>query len=575
MGSKMAAARQRPERPRGGWKYLASAAAASALVVSAASIGAAPASLAASAHRAASPKVGGTLNVVVFPQGSWPDNFNPFSASALWGTNGFVYEPLLQFIQLTGRTVPWLAQSYKWSDKGTVLTMELRKGVTYTNGQPFTSADVVYTFNLMKKNPALDTQAVWTFLKSVAAEGPSAVKFTLKKPDISGLYYLGSVEPVPESVWSKVKNPVTYANPSPVATGPFRVKTFSPQEYVLTRNPKYWQKGKPYVQNLAFPAYSSNTSVDLALAQGKVDWAALFAPNIEQTFVRPSPSTHHYFFPQGAPVVLYINNAIYPFNNTAVRQALSMAINRQQISTIGEYGYEKPANALGIPPLQNSYVDPALAQQSKALSTYNPKRALAMLEKLGFHKNSAGQLLTPKGKPFAFDMNVVSGYTDWVQDTQLMASELGQIGIKVTVRPLQYAAYYSDMQQGSFETSIGWSNSGPNPFYFFNFTMNPSFSAPVGKTASTNFGRFSSPLATRALNTYNSTANAAAEKAALYQVEQVWMQQLPALPLLWGAFWNEYSTAQFVGWPTASNMYTDPGPNDSSAVLTVLNIHQR
>ncbi len=547
---------------------------AGTLLASTLALTSASASLAAT-HRGASPKVGGTLNVVVFPQGSWSDNFNPFSASANFGTNGFIYEPLLQFVQLTGKTVPWLATSYTWSSNDLVLTMQLRKGVTYTNGQPFTSADVVYTFNLMKKDPAIDTQAVWTFLKSVSAEGAYTVRFTLTKPDISGLYYLGNVEPVPASVWSKVKNPATYANTDPVATGAFTVKTFSPQEYVLTRNPKYWQAPKPYVQNLAFPAYASNTSVDLALAQGKVDWAALFAPNIQQTFVAPSPSTHHYFFPQGAPVVLYINNTVYPFNNAAVRQDLSMAINRQQVSKIGEYGYEQPANVLGIPPLQSSFVNPAVVQQADALSTYNPKQALANLEKLGFKKNAQGQLLTPKGQPFAFTMNVVSGYTDWVEDTQLMASQLGSIGIKVTVKPLQYAAYYSDMQDGSFQTSIGWSNSGPNPFYFFNFTMNPAFGAAIGKIASTNFDRFSSPVATQALNTYNSTANAPAEKAALNTVEKVWVDQLPALPLVWGAYWNEYSTQTFVGWPTASNMYTDPGPNDSSAVLTTLNIHQR
>lgn len=559
--------------PRAAWKTVASGVAGSTLLLTALAFGGTPASLAAT-HRAA-PKVGGTLNVVVFPQGSWPDNFNPFSASALWGTNGFVYEPLLQVVQLTGKTIPWLATSYRWSDRGRVLTMQLRKGVRYTNGDPFTSADVVYTFDLMKKDPALDTQAVWTFLKSVKADGPNAVAFTLTKPDVSGLYYLGNVEPVPAAVWSKVKNPATFANPSPVATGPFTVKTFSPQEYVLTRNANYWQKGKPYVQNLAFPAYSSNTSVDLALAQGKVDWAALFAPNIKQTFVNPSPATHHYFFPQGAPVVLYINNAVYPFNSAAVRQALSMAINRKQVSSIGEYGYEQAANVLGVPPLQTSYANKAVVKQANALSAYNPSKALAVLTKLGFHKNAQGQLLTPKGKPFAFTMNVVSGYTDWVEDTQLMASQLGKIGIKVTVRPLQYAAYYSDMQDGTFQTSIGWSNSGPNPFYFYNFTMNPSFGAPIGKAASTNFDRFSSPTATKALEAYNSTANAEAQTAALNTVEKVWIQQLPALPLVWGAFWNEYSTQTFVGWPTASHMYTDPGPNDSSAVLTVLNIHQR
>lgn len=558
---------------RTGGGRLAAVAAGGAVVAATLGLGGLPVSMAATRHAAM--KVGGTVNVVVFPQGSWSENFNPFSASALWGTNGFIYEPLLQFIQLTGKTMPWLARSYQWSKNGLVLTMQLRKGVKYTNGQAFTSADVVYTFDLMKKFPALDTGSVWTFLKGVTAQGPDTVVFTLTKPDVSGLFYIGSVEPVPQSVWSKVKNPVTFANDNPVATGPFNVQSFAPQEYVIGRNPHYWQTGKPYVSALAFPAYSSNSSVDLALAQGKIDWAALFSPDIQKTFVATSPAAHHYFFPQGAPVVLYVNNARYPFNLPGVRQALSMAINRQQVSKIGEYGYEQPASALGIPPLQKSYIASSVTGQSAALTAFDPTKALKTLESLGFKKNAQGTLLTPKGQPFTLGLNVVASYSDWVQDTQLMATQLGQIGIKVTVHPLQYAAYYSDMQSGNFDTSIGWSNSGPNPFYFFNFTMNPSFSAPVGKVASTNFDRFSSPLATQALNTYNTTANTQAQQAALGTVERVWLQQMPAIPLLWGAYWNEYSTQTFVGWPTASNMYTDPGPNDASAVLTAINIHER
>ena len=518
---------------------------------------------------------GGTVKVVVFPQGSWALNYNPFSASALWGTNGFIYEPLLLFIQLTGQTKDWLATNYSWNSDGRVLTMQLRTGVKWSNGQPFTANDVVFTFNLLKKYPALDVNSVWSFLQSVKATGTNTVAFTLQKPDVSGLFYIGSVTPVPQSVWSKIKNPVTFANPHPIATGPFLNKSFSPQEYVLGRNPHYWQKGKPYVSALAFPAYTSNTSVDLALSQGKIDWAALFAPNIQKTYVATNPKYHHYFFPQGAPVVLYVNNQTYPFNLVGVRQALSMAIDRQQVSKIGEYGYEQAANVLGIPPLQKQFIDHSVLAKANALSAYSPQKALALLQSLGFHRNAQGTMLTPKGTPFAFTMNVVSGYTDWVQDTQTMASQLGKLGITVNVRPLQYSAYFSDMQHGTFDTSIGWSNSGPTPFYFYNFTMNPAFSAPIGQVASTNFDRFTSPIASQNLAAFNSTSNTADQATALKAVEQVWVDQLPALPIVWGAYWNEYSTQNFVGWPTQSNMYTDPGPNDSTAVLTAIRIHKR
>lgn len=511
-----------------------------------------------------------TLNVVIYPQGSWSENFNPFSPNALGGTVGFLYEPLVQFINLSGKSVNWLARTYSWSSGNTVLTLKLRSGVKWSNGHPFTSKDVVFTLNLMKKYPGIDSNAVWSFLKSVSAPNPTTVVFTLDKPDVSAFYYLTSITPVPESAWSNVKNPVTFTNTHPVVTGPYVLGKFNPQDYTYQKNPHYWQAGKPKVDTLSFPAYTSNSSVDLALSKGLVDWAALFTPDIQKTYVSTNPSAHKYWFGQGDPVMLFLNNAVYPLSNATVRTALSYAINRNQVSSQGEYGYEKPATAIGIPPGQASYTDPtALA---KSPSSYNPGKAVQMLKALGFKKNASGQMLMPNGKPFQLSLLVVSSYSDWVQDVTVIASDLKKIGIDATVKPLQYSAYYSDLQNGKYSAAIGWSYGGPNPFYYFNFAMNSLYSAPIGKVASSNIERFQSAQADQYLADYNATTSAAAQKAALDKLQMLWAQQMPSIPLVWGAYWNEYNAGSFKGWPTPSNPYTDPGPNDAAQELTVLHL---
>lgn len=510
------------------------------------------------------------LNVVVYPQGSWSENFNPFSPNALPGTVGFLYEPLVQFVNITGKSVPWLARSYQWSQNDTVLTLKLRQGVHWSNGKAFTAQDVVFTVDLMKKVPGIDANSVWSFLQSVSAPNASTVVFTLKKPDVSAFYYLTSITPVPQSVWGSVKNPVTFTNTSPVVTGPYTLGKFTSQDYTLQKNSKYWQPGKPQVKTLAFPAYTSNSSVDLALGKGKIGWASLFAPDIQKTYVATKPATHKYWFAQGAPVMLFVNNAVYPLSMAGVRTALSYAINRSKVSTQGEYGYEQPATALGIPPAQSSYVDQSA--QAAAPSSYDPAKAVHMLESLGFKKSSSGQMMMPNGKPFKLSILVVSSYSDWVQDVTVIASDLKKIGIDATVKPLQFSAYYSDLQHGTYQTAIGWSYSGPNPFYYFNFSMNSMYSAPVGKVATSNVERFHSAAADRYLNAYNSTTNATAQQAALDKVEQLWVKDMPSIPLVWGAFWNEYSTAHYTGWPTANNPYTDPGPNDPAMELTILHL---
>ncbi len=513
------------------------------------------------------------VTIVVYPQGSWTENFNPFSPNALPGTGGYIYEPLVQFLMLSGKTINWLITGYQWTQQNTVLTLHLRSGIHWTNGQTFSSQDVAFTFDLMKKYPALDTSAVWTFLRSVSTPNDSTVVFKIKKPDVSAFYYLTSVTPVPKSVWSKVKNPVTYANPHPVGTGPFELSRFTHLDYILTKNQHYWQPGKPHVTTLSFPAYTSNSSVDLALSRGQIDWAALFSPDIQKTYVATNPANHKYWFAQGAPVILFTNDAKYPFNLPKVRVALSYAINRAQISKSGEYGYEKPASALGIPPGQKSYIVPSA--ESSAPSQYNPQKALAILRSLGFKRNARGQLLMPNGKPFGFHLLVVAPYSDWVEDVTLMASQFQKLGINAQVKPLQYAAYYSDLQHGNFSAAIGWSFSGPNPFYFYNFAMNSAYTAKLGQVASTNFQRYTSAQANRYLNAYNSTANPKQQAVALAKIEHLWVQQMPSIPLVWGAFWNEYNTQRFVGWPTPGHRYTDPGPNDTAQELTLLNIRPR
>src|SRR5690348_12480455 len=96
-------------------------------------------------------KYGGAVTIVPSPYGEFTRNFNPFvnDNASLSGTRGMIYEPLLFFNREKNTITPWLATRYTWSSDLKTLTFTLRQGVTWSDGQPFTSADVVFTFNLM------------------------------------------------------------------------------------------------------------------------------------------------------------------------------------------------------------------------------------------------------------------------------------------------------------------------------------------------------------------------------------------------------------------------------------------
>src|SRR5262249_25009899 len=151
--------------------------------------------------------------------------------------NGFVYEPLIYVNTLeSGKTTPWLASSYAWSDGNKVLTFTIRKGVKWSDGKPMTAADVAFTFDEMKKFPALDLNALWSVLSSVTQTGDQ-VTLTFKPPGVPYFCFVADQTfIVPQHIWSGIANPVTYANNKPVGTGPYSIGKCTPQNISYSAN---------------------------------------------------------------------------------------------------------------------------------------------------------------------------------------------------------------------------------------------------------------------------------------------------------------------------------------------------
>src|SRR5947209_4748108 len=124
----------------------------------------------------------GTSVTISNEQGAtWTCGFNPMSADLVDWSFGPVYEPLVFVDELkSGAATPWLASKYAWSNHNKTITFTMRPGVKWSDGKPLTAADVLFTFQLLKKHPALDLNAVWSVLSSVAAQGSNGVVFNFK-----------------------------------------------------------------------------------------------------------------------------------------------------------------------------------------------------------------------------------------------------------------------------------------------------------------------------------------------------------------------------------------------------------
>ena len=471
---------------------------------------------------------------------------------------GQVYEPLAFVNTLeSGKASPWLATAWTWGNNNKTLTFTIRNGVKWSDGTPMTAADVAFTFNLMKKFPGLDLNSVWSVLSSATQQGSDQVVFTFKTAAVPYFYYIADQTPiVPQHIWSKIANPVTYADSSPVATGAFMVQPCSPQNITYVANPHYWQPGEPKIAKVLYPAFTSNDPANTYLATGQAQWGSQFIPDIQSFYTSKSPD-NHYWFPPIANVSLIPNLTVPGLNNVAVRQAMAYAIDRNKVSQIGEYGYEPPANQTAVvTPTFSSWTDTAAANQYNY--TYNPAKAKQILTSAGFKMGSNGIFVSPSGKPLSFTVINIGGYSDWVASMQVIQTDLKAVGIQITPDNLSQNDFLARLYNGDYQLAYNNNTGGPSPYYEFRQWLYSPNSAPIGKQASSNWERYSNPATDALINQYASTTSLAQQQQIVDKLQLVMLQDVPIIPVTEEVAWYQYNTSKFTGWVTQSNPYAVP-----------------
>jgi peptide/nickel transport system substrate-binding protein len=519
---------------------------------------------------------GGTLTISD-AQFLWTCGFSPFNANSNFLAVGPVYETLMFVNTLqSGKITPWLATSYVWSDDNKVITFTIRKGVKWTDGTPFTAGDVVYTFNMLKKYPALDLNTVWAVLSSVAAEGDDKVVFTFKSAAVPYFYYIADqVGIVAEHVWSKAKDPTTYQDANPIGTGPFTISRCTPQDVSYARNPNYWQPGLPKIAKMEYPAFTSNPPANELLSTGQAQWGGQFIPNLKAEYLSKDPS-NHIWFPPTVNVAIFINQTNPLLKDINVRKALVYALSPQRITMIGEYAQEPSANQAGIVlPTFASWLDKA--QLKAAGYHYDPAKAISILESAGYKRGSDGIFVSPDGKPLAFTIINQSAYTDWVAALQVAAQELKAVGIALTVSNLAGTDYNAKLDNGQFDLAYAFEAGGPTPYYEFRQWLYSQASAPIGQSASTNWERYINKDTDALIDSYATSTSAAEQHKIMSQLQKILLDDVPLIPITEQVDWDQYSTKQFVGWPTAKDPYAQPlaGYTFPDWAIIVLHLHEK
>lgn len=496
---------------------------------------------------------------------TWVRNFNPFGqTSARYTTLDFIYEPLVVFNRLAGNTPHFrLAESYELADDLKSITFVLRDGLKWSDGEAFTADDVLFTYDYIKKFPALDFISVSALLESVEKVDDRTVRFNLNEPNSLIANTIVGMPIVPEHIWSSITDPATFANETPVGSGPLtEITRFTPQVYEQCRNPNYWDAETLAVDCMRLPQLADNPQVLAALAEGTLDWATSFIPDIDNTFVAKDPEHNKYWFTPSSLVSFSLNletadeNNKKAFNDVNFRRALSMLIDRETIVDIAGYGYplinEDPA-MLGE--LYKSFANPEVQAQFGQYGKFDAEAGVALLDASGYvDANGDGFRDNPDGTPIAIDIEVPNGWTDWIDAVQIAMETLQQSGLNVKMSTPESAVWTSDLIDAKYSMTLNSLAAAADPYFPYRRSFNPD---DFGKSRF-SAQRWTNPEIMTLLDSYTQSKDPAEQKTIMDRVQMIVAEAMPVIPVYNSPAFYQYSTKRFTGWADAENPFVSP-----------------
>jgi peptide/nickel transport system substrate-binding protein len=499
-------------------------------------------------------------------------------------------EPLFMLNYETGEIDGWLAESYSSNEAQDEWTVVLRPGTEWSDGTPLTSEDVVFTIEMLKEYaPQLNwSGAVERWVEAVEAVDDRTIKFTLtsSNPRFVSENLAGTtsqaIVPLPKHVWEG-QDPVTFRNPfneetgAPIFSGPYTVLRFSSTEFIYQRNDDWWG-AKSGAFNLPAPLeihrlwIPNAETVNQMLVANELD----FGPGsgatlsvVESLLARNDQLRHYnseppYAWRDPCPRMLTVNHTVEPWGNPEMRWALSYSINRQQMADVIHEGATVPAAFIfpdyaGMQP----YYD-AINDIIAPVAEYNPDMARQLIEGQGYTLNSGtGMYEGADGTTLSLDI-VAPPFMENV--ARLVVQQLNEVGIDAVLRIIEWGIFRDQTGRGQFEGSTDWSGCGSviEPWFGMN-RYHMDWARPVGEPGTeyvdntSNAGRWINEEYSALLDQMGSLPLGDPQVTDLMvQAVEIWVDELPAIPLIQQPAILVFNETYWTGWPTADNNYIQP-----------------
>ena len=523
---------------------------------------------------------GGTLFIAGHQWGT-PTHFNPLGPSPGWpsaSAHQYIYESLLRFNLLDGKLEPGLGKEWEQVDEATV-RVELQDGVAWQDGEPLTVDDVVFTFELGKRNPQIQTATVWEYLEAVEPDGEKAVVFRLNPDQINYPQIRESLSGtmiLPKHIWEpeeKKESPIEeFANTEPVGSGPYQLDSYNAQQVRVTRYDDYWGKkfygGLPAPQTIVHPIFKDNQGSNVAFEQDEVNVSQNFVPQLWRmwedkdlpvaTWMKKRP----YHIPGGIPM-LVINNHKKGLDNPRVRVALAHAINYDRCARLAMSQYSDEVQSSLIVPggSEDKFFDADNVRQHGW--SYNPDRCKEILEdELKAEKGQDGVYVLPDGTRLGpFVLQTPSGWSDYQQAVRLVVEDAKKAGFGIDSKFPEAPTVTNNVEGGDFDLAL-WGlpfTSAGTPWLRFRDVLDHRGVPEIGERAFRNYGRFEHEDVPALIDQAAAAEDDETQKQAYAQLDRIYMENAPMIGLMYRpAEFFEFNETTWKGFPTEDDPYAPP-----------------
>ena len=486
------------------------------------------------AKTAAAPATGGTLAVAI---DSDPGQLNP-AITTSGGTHTaseLVFNGLVELTPML-EPVPELAESWEVLEDGALYRFDLRDGVTWHDGKPFTSADVKFTFEEMLLKLHSRTKAsVGAALESIETPDADTVEFRFAQPYAPLLLQLDVTEApiLPKHLYEGTdvqKNPV---NSKPIGTGPFKLVSYTPDsELKFAKNENYFKEDLPLLDEVVMRIIPDKGNQVVALEAGEVDW--LFGtpgpdlPRLKQSGEFDFLTTP--VNPGGSNCIMTVSfNLDRPiFQDVRVRRALGLALDREQFVERVLFGQGRVAEA----PI-SSGIPFAHAAGLEGMPQFDRAAAEALLEQAGWKRAGAGVRKAQGVKGVADGTPLAFGFTHFPSFSayaQLLRAQLKEVGAEVTLTPLEPPVFADTVFKArKFDTNIISYCNGADPEIGVKRMYT---TANIGPVPFSNSSGYRNPAVDKLFEKARTTVDTAARTAAYRQLQEQLVQDLPYLWLV-------------------------------------------